>query len=611
MTTFYKQENPTSSDNVSAGYALNDIWVNIITYDGYEQISDGNWKWVENKWGSYIPNQGYLTLNEETETVVVTDNQTIDGVKTFLKSPIVPTPTGDTATANKKYVDDKVSVIPMAMVFDTVEDLDAWLAITGNTSILNNGVTFYIKDLDVPDYWWNADDQQKEPLESPKLDLIPKTQNELLKEPTGFKDPGLVVITGADLKVTLSGSVEAHWRGEVVAELISGYLSPAHGTDTSKVYFLSYNGTDVLWSDQIWTFDQLQIAVAKYDASNSRWHYLRECHGLMAWETHQEFHNTIGTYKGSGGGFDDFTLSSIIAANRRPDIEQTVINDEDLPSTLPALISKQYTQLYLNGADNLMYEINAADIVRLSVNNPYYNLFTGGEWGGQLMPNNSVGSVWVYAVPATADAISQDYRFLFVQPQWITLAGGAAAAQITNAVNAELERLPSELNLGNLLDNEIIAIGRIVIAYTGSNWTLRSVSELTGNKYSQIGSPSGAFLSIVTTDYTLTGTGTLSDPLKIQGVRTVDLPAYEIDLELGEDFTKTCDTGSTFTIINPIIKKSFRLFLTGGTIAAPLFTGYTSTWVASTAIGDYNPLVVNVLVCEIRSAGEITLFWGA
>lgn len=63
MATFYKQTNPTSSDNVSAGYALNDFWVNVITYDKYEQIADGNWKWIENKWVLYVPDNGFMTLN--------------------------------------------------------------------------------------------------------------------------------------------------------------------------------------------------------------------------------------------------------------------------------------------------------------------------------------------------------------------------------------------------------------------------------------------------------------------------------------------------------------------------------------------------------------------
>lgn len=55
--------------------------------------------------------------------------------------------------------------------------------------------------------------------------------------------------------------------------------------------------------------------------------------------------------------------------------------------------------------------------------------------------------------------------------------------------------------------------------------------------------------------------------------RTFALPAYDIDMDIADDFTKL-DNGaaSVFTISNPIIKKAFRLFLTGGTIAAPLFT---------------------------------------
>lgn len=42
----------------------------------------------------------------DAENVKKTGDQTIDGVKTFVKSPIVPTPTTDMQTATKKYVDD-------------------------------------------------------------------------------------------------------------------------------------------------------------------------------------------------------------------------------------------------------------------------------------------------------------------------------------------------------------------------------------------------------------------------------------------------------------------------------------------------------------------------
>ena len=92
--------------------------------------------------------------------------------------------------------------------------------------------------------------------------------------------------------------------------------------------------------------------------------------------------------------------------------------------------------------------------------------------------------------------------------------------------------------------------------------------------------------------------------------RTLDLSAYNIDMSLADDFTKlTNGASSVFTISNPIIKKPFRLFISGGTLGTPLFTGYTATWKASTLQSDYNPAVVMVLCCEIRSSGQITLFW--
>ena len=37
-------------------------------------------------------------------------NATIDDVKTFTSSPIVPTPTTDTQASNKKYSDDKTTI---------------------------------------------------------------------------------------------------------------------------------------------------------------------------------------------------------------------------------------------------------------------------------------------------------------------------------------------------------------------------------------------------------------------------------------------------------------------------------------------------------------------
>lgn len=93
-------------------------------------------------------------------------------------------------------------------------------------------------------------------------------------------------------------------------------------------------------------------------------------------------------------------------------------------------------------------------------------------------------------------------------------------------------------------------------------------------------------------------------------VRNIDMAAYDVDHAVGDQFTKTCGAASAFTISNAVIFKPFRMVITGGTLAATLFTGYTTNWIISSLIDDYVPASVNYLICEIRSAGQIYCFWG-
>lgn len=361
------------------------------------------------------------------------------------------------------------------------------------------------------------------------LDLkIDKTQNTLTKEPTGFTDPANVIINydPTTQTVTLTGTVVAYYQGVNIAvanpTFTSGWVSPAHPNVTGHTYFLYYNGTNFLWADNTFPgYDMVLISVVNYGATNKFAN--RECHGFMPWQAHKEFHETIGTYKTSGGTFPSasYTLNSTTAANRRPDVDQTIITDEDCPTTLAALTSKSYTLYNLTGASVGAYTLASGDIIPLSTNNPYYNTFSSPNWGQTLMPANSVASVWVYAIPVTASATSQEYRYLFIQPQWVTLATGASAGAIATAVASEKLRLPSELNLGSLAleEAELVCIGRIIIDYT-TNWRLQDVSVVSGNKFSQIGSPSGNFLSTVVTDTTLTGGGTVASPLSAVSAST-------------------------------------------------------------------------------------------
>lgn len=63
-----------------------------------------------------------------------------------------------------------------AQVFDTVTALDAWLVVAENVASLQIGDNFYIKAVDVPDYWW--DGAAKQPIEGEKVDLTNYVQKE-------------------------------------------------------------------------------------------------------------------------------------------------------------------------------------------------------------------------------------------------------------------------------------------------------------------------------------------------------------------------------------------------------------------------------------------------
>lgn len=56
-------------------------------------------------------------------------------------------------------------------VFNTVAELDTWLANIENTTKLKTGDVFLIRAVDVPDYWWDGNTKSKQQLETTKVDL--------------------------------------------------------------------------------------------------------------------------------------------------------------------------------------------------------------------------------------------------------------------------------------------------------------------------------------------------------------------------------------------------------------------------------------------------------
>lgn len=58
-----------------------------------------------------------------------------------------------------------------AYIFDTVQEMNEWLENSDNVAKLRIGDSFWIREIDVPDYWW--DGTTAIPQEGPKIDLSP------------------------------------------------------------------------------------------------------------------------------------------------------------------------------------------------------------------------------------------------------------------------------------------------------------------------------------------------------------------------------------------------------------------------------------------------------
>lgn len=379
-----------------------------------------------------------------------------------------------------------------------------------------------ISDNDFETEWKSSNNLNEEPL------LL--NDREILKSPTGFTENQLIDISYNPItkKILLIGNFQAYYMGTLLPELTSGWESPAIA-DVTPIgsYFLSYNGVSIGWSKTPWEFSHLQIAYLYYDTDGAYLFCIRETHGLMDWRAHEEFHQTIGTYKLSGGILQDYTPMSTVSMDRRPNTASTSIKDEDLISTNTAHSNKTYTMAYLQSNGTLKFDFSNPEIIKNISNMPYYNLFSNGVWSqAPISASQSTVymSMWQFAMPIASDAGSLRYGYVWLQ------------GQSSGTLSSQQSLTPQNLNLGNLaiIFSELVFINQVIIRYRSSptnNWDIFSVSALTGNKAIQVASVSGAFLTSVSTDASLTGNGTVNNPLSVVGGGgSQDLTNFELEL---------------------------------------------------------------------------------
>ncbi len=331
----------------------------------------------------------------------------------------------------------------------------------------------------------------------------PQPPNSVSKEMTGFADPSAITSSynSTNRTFTLTGTVSAYWQGVAVPALTSGWVSPAHAA-TNGPWFLFYDGANYVWQQTLWTFDMLMIGYAYYGVSDK--FGIREVHGLMPWYVHEEFHRTNGTYLESGGDLSGYTLNSTTIAERRPAVSTTIVHDEDIQSAITALADGgPYTVLNLTSTGNSTFTTGSAEIVPVSGSHPYYNQFSTPNWVQTLMSNNSYMTVWLVAVPTSADNGSLPYRYLWVQGQ----SNGPLADEQGKSFGS--------MNLGQLsaIFTEFVVVAKLILKYQGGDWTIKEVAKVTGTKLSQSSAPAGNYLSAVSVAAPLTGSGTPASPI--------------------------------------------------------------------------------------------------
>jgi hypothetical protein len=381
------------------------------------------------------------------------------------------------------------------------------------------------------------------------------------KEVTGFTDPSNIVVTynSAARTVTLTGSVLAYFNNLTVASLVSGWTSPAHLTGRTATQYLYYDGTNFVWGDGVpWQFYQLQIAAVVINPAGTVICAVRECHSTLQWQAHKAFHQTVGCYLNAGGDMPSasYAVNSYTPANRRPLVDATYLADEDLPSTLPALLTESYTRFSLTGASTMVLATAQTDIVSVTGATPNWNSFVGGVWTQVPMIKDQYAAVFLMAMPVTADAGSQAYRYVWIQPQ---------AVSTTLATIQGLS--PSQINLDGLagLNPELCFIGKIIIRYDGpanNDWLLYSVEKLTGTKVSQT-QVVGNFLSAVSVDgTTITGNGTSTSPIAVGAIAESQVTNLVTDLA-GKQDSGVCLplaggtlTGTAISSITPPLNSS-------------------------------------------------------
>lgn len=279
---------------------------------------------------------------------------------------------------------------------------------------------------------------------------------QITKDPSGFVDNSLITIaydstTGVATITSSSGKIEIIEKRKLYS-FTSPVVTSAHSLVFSGItkYYLTFSNGAFTWGTTPWTFDQVMVMAAVWNSTQTPKGYMeKETHGLMAWQDHEHFHQTVGTILTAGGTYGTITVPTAAATEGAPSptqlsIDATTIEDEDIEHTLNALSAgSNYTIYYRNTtpaagdwawitSNKFPYYTSAAD-GRVSYNSP-----TGG-WTATTANTNRV-NYYCLAVPNGAAGV---FRYIFIPGQ--TFYTSLSAARAETFQNLSLGTLSSQL----------------------------------------------------------------------------------------------------------------------------------------------------------------------
>jgi len=304
---------------------------------------------------------------------------------------------------------------------------------------------------------------------------LPFTMATDQQDPTGFVNGDInVSYSYADRKITLTGTLDYYWNG-VKKTLTSPWTSSAHTTTVGTWYLYSTDGTNIVWSNSVWAFTNLMVALVNYKSTSGTTFGVRETHGLMPWQAHQDFHKNIGTYLYSGGLATSWTANTATDSSNSPDFNSAVIADEDLQTTINAITKGAYTLMHVSGNTSIYTVGHTQPFSGLTNSFIRVNTPSTGAWVAGV--NARYYNVYQFLVPTTSDVTSQKFRTIFLQPQatFTTLA----TAQAEDSRGLFLGSLASE-------SNEFIPFARITYLTANVN-----------NNYGKVTIPTGGITYVV------------------------------------------------------------------------------------------------------------------